>query len=417
MAKTATGKTGRPREGSVLKRKDGSIWARITFFDPATQKRKDKLRRAENRSHAKELIKEMHRELDDHGAEAFDVKKVTFADLAKHYEEHYLVQAEYDKKTGTKTAGLRSLAAPKGFLKTLSAHFDKRLLRSITYGDVRTFRNNRLKTPTKREKNENGKFVGQRSVASVNRELALLRSMLNVAQQEKWIDRNPMHNGKSLVSVTEEHKRERVLTYEEEERLLAACGGRTIICTRKGKEHKQTDDGRKRKHLRAIIIAAIDTGMRKGELLKLKWRDVDFESGVINVLASNTKTMKAREVGLSERLTLELTQLFEQSPQNLDELVFGLNDVKKSFESARDAAGLSDVRFHDLRHTNATRLVAAHIPVAEVARTLGHQQLSTTYRYTNQTRESTRRIADALNAARNAAMRKTQQQEENSLIN
>lgn len=414
--KTA-GKAGRPREGSVLKRKDGSIWARITYFDTVAQKRKDKLRRAENRSHAKELIKEMHREFDDHGAEAFDVKKVTFADLAKHYEEHYLVAAEYDKKTGTKTAGLRSLAAPKGFLKTLSAHFGKRLLRSITYGDIRTFRNNRLKTPTLREKDENGKPVGQRSIASVNRELALLRSMLNVAQQEKWIDRNPMHNGKSLVSITEEHKRERVLTYEEEECLLAVCGARTIVCTRNGKEHKQNDSGKKRKHLRAIIIAAIETGMRKGELLKLKWRDVDFENCVINVLASNTKTMKAREVGLNDRLTSELKQLFEQSPQDLDALVFGLSDVKKSFESARDAAGLSDVRFHDLRHTHATRLIAANIPVAEVARTLGHQQLSTTYRYTNQTRESTKRIADALDAMRAAAMQEAQQQEENSLVN
>ena len=414
--KTA-GKIGRPREGSVLKRKDGSIWARITYFDAEAQKRKDKLRRAENRSHAKELIKEMHRELDDHGAEAFDVKKVTFADLAKHYEEHYLVEAEYDKKTGTKTAGLRSLAAPKGFLKTLSAYFGKRLLRSITYGDIRTFRNTRLKTPTMREKDENGKPIGQRSVASVNREIALLRSMLNVAQQEKWIDRNPMKNGKSLVSVTEEHKRERVLTYEEEDCLLAACGARTIVCTRKGKEQKQNDSGKKRKHLRAIIIAAIDTGMRKGELLKLKWRDVDFENGVINVLASNTKTMKEREVGLSERLRLELKQLFEQSPQDLDALVFGLSDVKKSFESARDAADLPDVRFHDLRHTYATRLVAANIPITEIADALGHQQLSTTFRYTNQTRESTKRIADALNAVRSAAMQEAKQQEENSLIN
>jgi len=389
----------RERKGSIVKRKNGSIFARVTFVD-ATGKRKDKLRLAENRTHAKELIKEMLRDIEDTGDQSLDGH--TFADLASYYEKHYLTEAEYVE--GRKTTGLRSLAAPKVFLNTLCNYFGKRLLRKITYGDIRTFHAARLKAPTNRETDKNGNPIGKRSVASVNRELALLRRMFNVAVGEGWLPKNPMHRGKSLVSVADEQKRERVLSFEEENRLLAACGERITTYMRKGKQVTATDSGEKRRHLRAIIIAAIDTGMRKGELLKLKWRDVDFDNRIINVQAFNTKTLKAREVGISARLLLELESLFNQSPKDIDALVFGLKDVKKSFEGVRREAGLPDVRFHDLRHTHATRLIACHIPVAEVARTLGHQQLTTTYRYTNQTKEATRRITDAIDAMRVGAV-------------
>jgi integrase len=79
--------------------------------------------------------------------------------------------------------------------------------------------------------------------------------------------------------------------------------------------------------------------------------------------------------------------------------VFGFSDnVKKSFASARGQAGLPDVRFHDLRHTAATRLVGAHLPLAEVGRILGHTQANTTYRYVNANVETARRAAAALDA-------------------
>ncbi len=77
--------------------------------------------------------------------------------------------------------------------------------------------------------------------------------------------------------------------------------------------------------------------------------------------------------------------------------MFGFtNNVKRSFTSARTAAGLPDIRFHDLRHTAATRLVAAHLPLPEVGRVLGHMQANTTYRYVNANIETTRRAAAAL---------------------
>lgn len=109
--------------------------------------------------------------------------------------------------------------------------------------------------------------------------------------------------------------------------------------------------------------------------------------------------MKERQVSLTTRLALELERLWDSSPKLKDQLVFGFtNNVKKSFTSVRTEAGLPDIRFHDLRHTAATRLVAAHLPLPEVGRVLGHTQANTTYRYVNANIETTRRAAAALDA-------------------
>jgi integrase len=197
---------------------------------------------------------------------------------------------------------------------------------------------------------------------------------------EGWIKQNPFAAGESLISLADERKRERILTRDEERRLLDACTAQ-------------------REHLRPILICAIDSGMRRGEILSLKWRDVDFEHGLISIQAFNTKTMKERQVSMTARLAHELETLWEQSPKDERQRVFGIiNNVKRSFTTARNAAGLSDVRFHDLRHTHATRLVGAHIPLSEVGRVLGHTQPSTTYRYVNANVETARRASAALDA-------------------
>jgi integrase len=194
----------------------------------------------------------------------------------------------------------------------------------------------------------------------------MLRRMLTVAQREGWILRNPFAAGDSLISLAAENKRERILTRDEEVKLLAAC---------------KTPQ---RAHLKAILICALDTGMRQGEIFSLRWRDVDLEERILNIQAFHTKTMKERQVAITTRLAIELERLKASAPDDRDGLVFGiLDNVKRSFTAARSKAGLKDLRFHDLRHTAATRLVGAHIPLSEVGRILGHTQANTTYRYVN----------------------------------
>jgi integrase len=124
-----------------------------------------------------------------------------------------------------------------------------------------------------------------------------------------------------------------------------------------------------------------------------------LKNGLLNIQAFHTKTLKERQVAITTRLALELERLKASAPDNSDGLVFGIIDiVKRSFKAVRSKAGLKDVRFHDLRHTPATRLVGAHVPLSEVGRVLGHTQANTTYLYVNANVETAKRAAAALDA-------------------
>src|SRR2546423_857732 len=151
-----------------------------------------------------------------------------------------------------------------------------------------------------------------------------------------------------------------------------------------------------RAYLRPIIICALDIGMRRGELFKLKWADVDFENKLITIRTFKTKTMRQRQVGMTERLAHELAILYAQNPDP-DAPRFGIGSTKGAWNKLRQQAGVTDLRFHDLRHSYATRPVSKHLPLSEVGRVLGHTQPTITYRYVNANVETARRAADALN--------------------
>jgi integrase len=381
IKKTGSKKAGTTKAGSKKRGSEYQLYARVSYIG-RDGKRKRKEKKANNRSHAHQLIKQMHRELEDHGFQLIENEQMTFSALADYYKETYLVEPQYVE--GRKVAGLRGYHDQKLLLNTLRGHFGRRKVRAITYGELECFRASRLVAPIA-FKNKKGVVTlqRQRSIASVNRELALLRRIFNVALREGWIIRNPFNQGDSLISLADEKKRERILTTGEEDRLIAACTGI-------------------RSHIRPIIVMALDTGMRLGELLKLKWDDVDFEGKLVHVRAFNTKTMKERWLAMTSRVNRDLSVLYERSPKNLDDLVFGIRDnVKKAFMSARKAAGLNDLRFHDLRHTAATRLVQGHIPLSEVGRVLGHTQANTTYRYVNANVDTARRAAAVLDMLHN----------------
>lgn len=306
---------------------------------------------------------------------------MTFADLADYYQRTYLIDPEY--RDGRKIAGLRSKYDFEHRLKALKDFFGKKKLRAITHGELSRYKTHRLKTPvvvgrnTRGTEKEGNPQTRPRSIATVHRELSFLRRILNVALSSEWILRNPFEQGEPLIKPGDEKPREKIISPEEEDRLLAACDG-------------------ERSHLKAIIICALDTGMRRGEVFKLKWSDIDFENGLVTIQAFNTKTMRQRQVAMTERLIEELRPLSEYMTRQ--QLVFGIRtSVKTAFNKAKIAAGVPDLRFHDLRHTHATRLVTAQMPLSEVGRVLGHTQPSTTYRYINANVDTARRAADLLN--------------------
>jgi integrase len=211
-----------------------------------------------------------------------------------------------------------------------------------------------------------------------------MRSLLNFAKRKGWISRSPFDTGDPLISVADEVKRERVLTFEEEERLLLACAA-------------------PREHLRPMLICALDTGLRKSEMLSLRWADVDLEAGLIFARSATTKTRKARTVGITPRLRAELERMRELAGNDPEKLIFNQKDMKRSFATARNLSGIKDLRWHDLRHTATTRMVEGGLAPMIVMKLTGHSQMGTFARYVNANDEAATKGAEVLDAYRQNA--------------
>lgn len=364
----------RQRRGSFYE-DNGKLYARISYIDPSG-KRRFKDRQVKNKTEGWRVIDQLYRELDTHGAESLDASRLTFNRLADHLEKHYLIPPEY--VNGRKVAGKRSYKDDLGILQVLRDYFGRMELREITWGKIERFKISRFKTPTRRGE--------QRSIARINRELSLLRHAFKIAIGEGWLHSNPFVGPKPLIHTADEVKRNRLLERDEEYRLLEACQG-------------------PRSHLRPIIICAIDTGMRRGEIFKLKWSDLDWSGDSVNIPETravkvrefNTKTLRARTVPVTKRLKAELQALWEKSDQGGDDLVFGItNNISNGFDTACSQAGIENLRFHDLRRTFGTRLAKSGVPIHEISRLLGHTNLETTFRYLGLTDDSVENAAAVL---------------------
>ena len=150
-----------------------------------------------------------------------------------------------------------------------------------------------------------------------------------------------------------------------------------------------------------LYLTAAMTGLRRGELLALRWQDVDFDAGVVRVRRTYSRgefgTPKSRRsnraVPLSERLTLALRRQREAATFRADlDLVFARPEtghvldpskVRKRFQAAARRAGLRPVRFHDLRHSFATRMAAAGAPLRAIQEWMGHSDQRTTMIYSH----------------------------------
>lgn len=399
----------RHREGSI-KTINGVIYARIQYIDEITGKRKEKLRRAPNRTKARELIKEMRRELEQGGQAALESDKLTFRQIAEKFEKTQIVDAVI--QNGIKVAGKRSTKPLKSAIKPLKEFFGKKSIRRIKPSDLEAYKIERLNTPVEIEFNRKTKTLNEktgrmkntivkakksrpRKIATVNRELALLRQIFIYAENENLITFNPFAKTNKLISTAAEVERDRVLSANEEIALLTAC------------------ENDFRQHLKPLIITALDTAARRGELLKLQWKDVDLTAGVITIQATNAKTQKMRLIGMTSRVKAELVRLWEFSLKDKNALVFGIkSDFKRAWNSALSEAGISDLHFHDLRHTGITRMIRAGVPASEAMKISGHTQIKTFQKYVNLTNESVCVSANLLDGFLNR-----QQSEDSELIN
>jgi len=195
--------------------------------------------------------------------------------------------------------------------------------------------------------------------ATVNRELACLKHMFTKAIEWGYVKANPV---KKVNLLKEPPGRLRYLKPEEVDVLLNACAN----------------------HIRPIVITALNTGMRKGELLNLKWADIDLNNRKITVV--NAKSNESRVIPMNKTLHEALLTL---SQNTKGEYVFSdkygrpYGDVKKGFSSALKRAGIEDFRFHDLRHTFGSHLVMRGVDLRTVQQVMGHKDIKMTIRYSH----------------------------------
>jgi integrase len=359
---------GRERKGTILER-NGKIYARVRFKDE-NGKLRDLWRKAESKSDARKKLKQLVKESEELSAIELDSANMTLAELAEHYIKNYLQEAVYvgDKKV----SGVRGVEPALYAVKPLVEYFGSRKIKSITYGDIRTYKQIRFTTPTKHGK--------QRSIAAVNKELGKLKRMFNIAVREQWLSRSAFDNGESLIG--DEIHRNRILTMEEEARLFQAIESKP-----------------QRKHLKGIVLIALDCSLRRGEIFKLCWSEVNLEKRTITVTAFNSKNARERTVAMTRRVFNELESLWEESNKDTNKLVFGINvTIKTSWRKICREAKIEDFRFHDCRHTAISRMVRAGIPPVECMKVSGHLTLTAFNIYANIDNETIFRIANALDS-------------------
>jgi integrase len=289
-------------------------------------------------------------------------------------------------------------------LKPLIERFGDRPIAEIKTADIDDFVAD-LKLP----RVVNGRSGRRLSPASINRTLGLLRHMLNWAVGREYLDRTPFRRGTEVLirMELEDNKRRRRVSEAEEAALLGVASP----------------------HLRSMIIAALDTGMRRGEMLALRFADIDCPRRVITLRGATTKSRRTRVVPIgTARLlaVLEWLRLDGEGERKADEVAVFSNEAGeplKTFKRAwvvavlkahgvaphwrkgsyKDLSAECQERFreinlhwHDLRHEYASRLVERGVPLAQVRDLLGHASILTTERYDNQRMEALQAAVERL---------------------
>jgi len=138
--------------------------------------------------------------------------------------------------------------------------------------------------------------------------------------------------------------------------------------------------------LKTIVLIALHTGMRRGEILKLKWKDIDLVNEIIHI--ENTKNGKRRDIPMTKTLKgalekLKLNAVSDWVFVRKDDKTKPLCDIRNIFKRALNKCGISNFTFHDLRHTAASYMVMRGVDLRTVQDILGHNDLRMTMRYSH----------------------------------
>ncbi len=271
-----------------------------------------------------------------------EAERITLADVLLRYAE----EVSPSHRSTREEAMLRFLAKQK---------IAKLSLANLTPKAIAQFRDERLRKV---------------SSGTVLRDLGTIRAVLNHARREWGYGiSNPVE---AVRKPSAPPPRERILTEDEERRLLDALtpyqargeNGQFTTCTVVP-------------WVKPAVILALETAMRRGELLSLQWKNIDLARRT--AFLPMTKNGTARTVPLSPRAI----KVLEELPRSIDDRVFPINywTLEAVFFRARKAAGLKDFVFHSLRHTAATRLAGKLTNVLDLSAVTGHKSLNMLKRY------------------------------------
>jgi integrase len=276
-----------------------------------------------------------------------------------------------------------TLTAVESILRIwLTPFFGDRDVRRITVDDVndlmRMMESGARPGPRAVGDRRYGRPVGAKSVRNY---IGTLSALLGFAERKGWVTKNVAHR----IDLPAAESSEDIRFLEPDEVLALADAAVAGPC--------HAID-------RALYVTAAMTGLRQGELIALRWRDVDWRASRIRVrqnyvlgeFGTPKSKRSTRSVPMADAVAGELDRLFKVSPhQRDDDLVFGDPDtgepldtaaILRRYKRALKAAHLEPThRFHDLRHTFGTRMAAAGVPMRTLQEWMGHRDIETTQRY------------------------------------
>lgn len=317
-------------------------------------------------------------EADQHGAplaviEANKPASEKPITLGGFIDEHFAPWAQAHQKQGQATVDA---------LKACFGDLYERELRSIVAFDIERFKTKRLKAKIK--------------PATINRDLDRIRKVFSCAVEWGFVTVHPMGE-KKVKRIKVDNQRVRYLTPDEDKRLHAALDAREAERRASRKRHNAWHEARGSvghpqwpkdgftDHLKPMVLLALNTGLRRGEIFGLDWRSVNLPAKLLTVEAGNAKSGKTRHLPLN---TEGLNTLKHWKKQHGGAgLVFPspsggrFDNINKAWGGIVDDAKLVDFHFHDCRHDFASKLVMAGVDLNTVRELLGHADIKMTLRY------------------------------------
>lgn len=214
--------------------------------------------------------------------------------------------------------------------------------------------------------------------STILNEIRLLGHAFNTV---RWVKENPVKHAKHRLKA---RSVERWLTDKEEETLISAC------------EDKLSNQ------LQDIVLLDLNTGLSQEEIVNLQWKQIDFSRRTL--IVKRSKTERTRTIPLNGKAMEILTR--RNKVRTLSGYIFfngagnkvDTGKLKKAFGKAVKESGIEHCRFHDLRHTFATRLVQTGVELYIVSKLLGHKSITTTQRYAHHYPESLRKGVEVLDS-------------------